>query len=495
MKIIKLAVISCLLGGQLFAQLLGEEQPRGNDLVRPETFYKLHPALANQQVSHPDSVSFYEYFEHGRWEAAQSARLQYDAKGRLIRLTYFQEMGNWVPYRRTEIRYNQHDQITRMSFFFESNRDYLEHERHEYQYHPGGELASHRHYRRQKDLQWQLVDADSLAWLSGDSLPQALELLQWESGNWQVHKKLHQIQYAQTNLLPSSFVYSVYDSVQKQWLPEQEFQVQHWRLGFKGWSHWLGLHQPASLIFQQQGTESPYHYRPTDFTVLQAANDGRGMQPYYRMRSNLAGKRLVSLRRSVFENNQWIPDQIIQLSWYDGNRLDSVLALPLRPNAAPRYLLHMNYDQQGHPAHFESREEVKHGQLQRRHFAYNNTYNGSGSPNLFETAYVDAKGEIHPVIRQEYHYQTNKVALLPPGISVQISAAEIQDRLRIRTHASGLYEKIQILDVHGLPAWQWEPKLPAHQELELSLHALAPGAYQLLVVVDGRWGQANFVKN
>lgn len=485
---------SCLVG-QLSAQWLGGEQPAGHDLIHPEEFYKLHPALRTPSLIQPDSVSYYEYDESQReWLAHQAARFQYDSRGRLIQITYFQEMGKWIPYRRTEIRYNVGNQITRLSFFVESNRDFLETERHEYQYFERGEISSRRHWKRDKNLQLQLVSADSLAFDLRDSLPTALEHLIWRNGSWKAQQRLDQITYQTRTGLPKKFTYTAFDTLQNRWSSWQEFEVLHWRLGFRNWTHWLDIPQPERLLFQDQGTESPYHYRPTDFSV-RSMNEATGKAELrFRMQSELRNGQISSLKRFVFEGDRWHADQDIRMSWHASHLVDSILALPMRPKAAPRQLIRFDYDAQLHPTRFESREEKQHGRLSRRHFAYSNQYDGLGRPNLFETSYIDSNGTSHFVTRQEYHYDMR--TYLPPAsaFAIQLGSTQIQDQLRLRTNQSGQYECIQIVDAHGQLAWHWEPKLPARKELELELSQLAPGPYGIFVTIGGQQAHTTFVK-
>lgn len=493
-SLLTLVFVSCLVG-QLSAQWLGGEQPAGHDLIHPEAFYKLHPALRTPSLVQPDSVSFYEYDESQRlWIAHQAARLQYDGRGRLMQITYFQEMGNWVPYRRTEIRYNAANQITRLSFYVESESDFLETERHEYQYYERGEISSRRHWKRDKTLQLHLVAADSLLFEIQDSLPIRVAHLLWRNGRWMAQERIEQITYQLRTGLPKNFTYTSFDTLQNRWLVWQEFEVQHWRLGFRNWSNWLDIPQPERLLFQEQGTESPYHYRPTDFSVRSMHETTGKAELRYRMQSELRNGQIMAIKRYVFEDGAWQADQDIRMSWHASHLVDSILALPLRPNAAPRQLIRFDYDAQLHPIRFESREEKQHGRISRRHFAYSNLYDGLGRPNLFETSFIDSIGVSHLVTRQEYHYDLR--TYLPPlsAFAIQLGSAQIQNQLRLRTNQNGQYECIQIVDAHGRLAWHWEPKLPARKELELELSQLAPGPYGIFVTIGGQQAHTSFVK-
>lgn len=482
------------LAHTLSAQWLGGELPAGHDLVHPETFYKLHPALRSPSLFQPDSVSFYEYNEsEKKWEAHQAARFQYDSRGRLIQISYLQEMGSWIPYRRTEIRYNEANQITRMSFFVESKQDEIEMERHEYQYFQRGEISSRRHYKRNKRLDFELFQADSLAFDLLDSLPRTVTHWRWHWGRWQHSQELSQMSYHIKTALPKQFTYTAFDTVQNRWAPWQEFNVQHWRLGFRTWSHWLNIPTAEALLFQEQGTESPYHYRPTDFTVRTALHNGKSDQSH-RMLSELRNGQITALKRFVWANNAWIADQHILLSWHASHLVDSILALPLRKEATPRMLIRFDYDEQLHPTRFESREETRHGRLSRRHFAYRNQYDASGRPNIFETSYVDSLGTTHTVTRQEYHYHLRTYLPQHSAFQLQLGSTHIQEQLRLKSNQTGQYECIQIIDNHGRLAWHWEPKLPARKELELELSQLAPGPYGIFVTIDGQQAHATFVK-
>lgn len=494
MKSLFTFLFTTLISASLSAQWLGGEQPAGHDLVNPEVFYKLHPALQTPSLYQPDSVSFYEYNEvNKKWEAHQSARFTYDSKGRLVELTYFQDMGKWVPYRRTEIRYNRSNQITRLSFFVESSQDEIEMERYEYQYFQRAEISSRRHFKRNKQLDFEMVTADSLAFDMRDSLPKAVCHWRWANGRWQMHQEISKITYHPESGLPKQFTYSAFDSSQNRLAGWQEFNVQHWRLGFRNWSYWLQIPTADALLFQEQGTESPYHYRPTDFSVRTPTNDGQSIQSH-RMHSELRNGQITKLKRFVWANQTWQADQEIRLSWHASHLIDSILVMPLRKEATPRQLLRFDYDDQLHPVRFESREEKLHGRISRRHFAFNNQYDASGRPNIFETSYVDSLGVAHAVTRQEYHYHLRPFLQAPMAFTLQLGSSYIQELLRVKTNQMGQYECIQIIDTHGRLAWHWEPKLTARKELELQLGQLAPGPYGIFVTIDGQQAYTNFVK-